>query len=643
MSAPECESVAITVTQAARTPEPFLTVSVTEFPEVGSAGEKLAATVTTNQSGVQVASSEKWCEVSYNPSVSKDNLALTVAANTGAQRTATVTVSVPACEPKQIVVTQLKRLNAACELLTFGVTKAKNPALTGDLAFTFDKNARTLKAMYLKWIKGANPEMMIPTFTHNGEKVLVNGAPVVSGETKISLAEDVELEVVAENGDKKVYTVTLNCPQINTELAVLHMQPASEIVDKENYVDTRIELFDKTPGATGSGWWNTDENGKTIQMRGRGNSTWGLPKKPFRMKFPEKFSPIGLNHAKEKSWVLLAQDMDKSLIRTHIAFSYSRILYNKADNYHDDAAVLFTASSKYVNVYFTGTYYDSSTGRREQKDGDYLGVYQMSDQMERAKGRIEVDKLDDQSPSEDIEGGYIIETDIHEGNFYSALKRVKMSYKYPKDDECKPEQYTYITDFINRAERALYASDYKDRENGWRKYFDEKTLADFVIIKELAGDLDGYTSTYMYKRRGVDKLFFGPIWDCDKGWNNDKRIPHPSYQPLSSLMIHAGFWMPSYVENDWFWRLWEDESFRAFVAKRWADKKAELIAVTNRILDEAPVDMAKAIEANFSVWRFYYQYSDEANMPAKTYSEEIARIRTLTQQRAALLDKLFNK
>lgn len=643
VSAPECESVAITVTQAARTPEPFLTVSVTEFPEVGSAGEKLAATVTTNQSGVQVASSEKWCEVSYNPSVSKDNLALTVAANTGAQRTATVTVSVPACEPKQIVVTQLKRLNAACELLTFGVTKAKNPALTGDLAFTFDKNARTLKAMYLKWIKGANPEMMIPTFTHNGEEVLVNGAPVVSGETKISLAEDVELEVVAENGDKKVYTVTLNCPQINTELAVLHMQPASEIVDKENYVDTRIELFDKTPGATGSGWWNTDENGKTIQMRGRGNSTWGLPKKPFRMKFPEKFSPIGLNHAKEKSWVLLAQDMDKSLIRTHIAFSYSRILYNKADNYHDDAAVLFTASSKYVNVYFTGTYYDSSTGRREQKDGDYLGVYQMSDQMERAKGRIEVDKLDDQSPSEDIEGGYIIETDIHEGNFYSALKRVKMSYKYPKDDECKPEQYTYITDFINRAEQALYASDYKDRENGWRKYFDEKTLADFVIIKELAGDLDGYTSTYMYKRRGVDKLFFGPIWDCDKGWNNDKRIPHPSYQPLSSLMIHAGFWMPSYVENDWFWRLWEDESFRAFVAKRWADKKAELIAVTNRILDEAPVDMAKAIEANFSVWRFYYQYSDEANMPAKTYSEEIARIRTLTQQRAALLDKLFNK
>ena len=204
VSAPECESVAITVTQAARAPEPFLTVSVNEFPEVGSAGDKLTATVTTNQPGVRVASSEKWCEASYNPSAAKNNLALTVAANTGAQRTATVTVSVPACEPRQIVVTQLKKLDTGCDLLTFGITKSKNPALTGDLAFTFDKNARTLKAMYLKWIEGANPEMMIPTFTHNGEKVLVDGVPVVSGETKISLAEDVELEVVAESGDRIV-------------------------------------------------------------------------------------------------------------------------------------------------------------------------------------------------------------------------------------------------------------------------------------------------------------------------------------------------------------------------------------------------------------------------------------------------------
>ena len=106
-------------------------------------------------------------------------------------------------------------------------------------------------------------------------------------------------------------------------------------------------------------------------------------------------------------------------------------------------------------------------------------------------------------------------------------------------------------------------------------------------------------------------------------------------------MIYAGFWMPSYVENDWFQRFWSDETFRAFVAERWAARRDELVALTYRELDRMSAGMAKAVEANFTVWPFYYQYSDEANMPARTYAEEIERIRTLTAERARLLDGLF--
>ncbi|MDE5956364.1 MAG: CotH kinase family protein, partial [Bacteroidales bacterium] len=338
-------------------------------------------------------------------------------------------------------------------------------------------------------------------------------------------------------------------------------------------------------------------------------------------------------------------DMDKSLIRNCIAFEYSRVLFNAAENYHHEKALNFTPCMKLINVYFTGDYYYSDTRETRHLDGEYLGVYQMSDQMQRKPGRIAVDKLKaiDGSDPDKITGGYIIETDIHEGNHYSPYKRVKMTYKYPEDDDYDPAQYSYITDFIGKAENALYSSNFKDPDNGWRRYMDEKTLADYIILKELVQDMDGYTSTYMYKRRGVDKLFFGPVWDCDKGWDNDKRVPHWQYQPLSSLMIHAGFWMNAGMDNDWFQRVWQDETFRAFVAKRWADKKDELLAVTNRLLDEIPAGAAKAIDANFTVWKFYYQYSSEAKMPAKTYPEEIERIRKLTQQRAALLDKLFNQ
>ena len=597
---------------------------------------------------VTVESSADWCgyslmhDAAVNPAGS---LKIIVEENKSADvRTATVTVSAEECEPVTIEVTQDHRILATDkEMTSFSLKKSKNSGLANDIAFKYDEQTRTFSAMYLKWIDGDEPEMLVPTFETDGESVQVNGMDVVSDKTAISFAEDFTVTVVAEDGSTADYNIIFNCPQINTELPVLHMKPDYLISSKDNYVDTYIQLYDKTPESTGEGWWDSAEKGK-IEMRGRGNSTWGLPKKPFRMKFTEKFSPIGLNHAKEKSWVILAQDMDKSLLRTHLAFEYSRILFNAADNYHHEKAVLFTPCSRFINVYLTGDYYDSSTGRTRYMDGEYLGVYQMSDQVQRADGRIAVDKLkaSDGADPEKITGGYVIEADLHEGNHYTS-KGIKLTYKYPEDDDFDQAQYDYITDFINQAEAALYGSNYKDPENGWRKYFDEKTLADFIIVKEFVGDLDGYTSTYMYKRRGYDKLFFGPIWDCDKGWNNDKRVPHYEYQPLESLMIYAGFWMPPYISNDWFQRLWTDETFRAFVAKRWADKKEELKAVTSKVLAEVPADMAKAIEANFEVWPFYYQYSGEANMPAKDYPSEIQRIAKLSSEREALLDRLFNE
>lgn len=615
--------------------------------EAGVKGKTFVLDLYCNRD-VTVESSAEWCtyslmhDAAVNPCGS---LKIVVEANPSVDvRTAEVVLSAEECDPVTIEVTQDHRvLSSDKELKSLSLKKSKNSGLANDITFTFDSKTNTFSAMYLKWIDKTNPEMLVPEFDMEGVSVMVNGQEVESGKTAVSFADDFTVSVVAEDGSAVEYKVTFNCPQINTELPVLHMKPDYLINSKDNYVQTYIELYDKTPESTGEGWWDSAEKGK-IEMRGRGNSTWGLPKKPFRMKFTEKFSPIGLNHAKEKSWVILAQDMDKSLLRTHLAFEYSRILFNPSENYHHEKAVLFTPCSKFINVYLTGQYYDSSTGRTRTMDGEYLGVYQMSDQVQRADGRIAVDKLkaSDGADPEKITGGYVLEADLHEGNHYTN-KGIKFTYKYPEDDDYDQAQYNYISNYLNEAEAALYGSNYKDPENGWRKYFDEKTLADFIIIKEFVGDLDGYTSTYIYKRRGCEKIFFGPIWDCDKGWNNDKRVPHYEYQPLQSLMIYAGFWMPPYVSNDWFQRLWTDETFRAFVAKRWADKKEELKAVTDKVLTEVPENMAKAIEANFDVWPFYYQYSGEANMPAKDYPSEIQRIRTLSADREALLDRLFNQ
>ena len=596
-----------------------------------------------------VESSEEWCVPTLMHDYQKADAGslkiVVLKTDKGQDRTAEVTLSAEGCNDAVITVTQDHLiLSSEKSITSLSLKKAKNTGLKSDVNFTYDPQTKTFSAMYLKWIDTQKPEMFKPTFESTGVEILVNGEAIQSEKTSLSFAEDFKITVKAEDGSEAEYTVSFNCPQINTELPVLHMKPDQLINSKDNYVKTAIVLYDKTPGSTGEGWWNSDEKGK-IEMRGRGNSTWGLPKKPFRMKFSEKFSPIGLNHAKEKSWVLLAHDMDKSLIRTHIAFEYSRIMFNANENYHHEKCLNFTPCSRFINVYLTGKYYYSDTGKTLDLDGEYIGIYQMSDQMERANGRIAVEKLEaaDGDNAEKITGGYIVETDIHEGNKYTAKKNIKMSYKYPKDDDYDQAQYDYIANFLNQVETNLYGSNYKDSAEGWRKYMDEKSLADFIIVKEFAGDMDGYTSTYMYKRRGYDKLFFGPIWDCDKGWDNDVRVPHSQYQPLHSLMLYAGFWMPSSVQNDWFQQVWSDPEFRKFVAARWAEKKGELKAVTEKVLEEVPAQMSKALKANFTVWKFNYQYSSEAKDPAASYEQEIERIRTLSAKREALLDAQFNK
>lgn len=515
-------------------------------------------------------------------------------------------------------------LKSTCNLTSLKL-KASDNGLSKDVVFTLDKKSGTYSAMYLKWIAKDNPEMLIPVFTTDGESVWCGDQKVVSGKTAVAFADDFVLTVKAENGDTQEYSVSFNCPQINTELPVLRLQPETGIISRDTYVKTKLDIY---RSGSDKGVWTSDD--EPVEVRGRGNSTWGLPKKPYRIKFPVKFSPVGLDHAKAKSWVILAHDMDKSLLRNHLAFEISRILFNASENYHNEGAVMFTPCSQFVNVYM---------------NDDYHGVYQMSDQMEVAKGRIDIDRLKavDGSDASKITGGYLVETNIHHDEGYpvsfNSSRGIYMDHKYPKDDDCDIAQYRYMEDFIYKAESILYSYDFKDPQYGWRKWFDEKTLADYMIVKELAGDMDGYTSTYFYKRRGIDKIFFGPVWDVDKGWNNDKREPHGN--TLSQLMIYGGFYMPPYINPDWFHRFWQDEEFRKFVGTRWAQKREALVSKVLSELDSMPKSMSKAIRANFSVWDFDYQYSNEANMPARTYELEIQRMKDLTAQRAELLDKLF--
>lgn len=584
--------------------------------------ETLVATFIINGEKVLVDDSELKGDAALSFA---ENISFTVVAENGKTKTYTISLEwkqkdeeegpVDPTDPYYAVD---KNGSGKCDMSTFKLSSAVNSGLSGTITFSLDQENLTIKGQWQTWIHNDEPDMLIPDFSHTGNRVVVNREVVVPGETKMSFAGDVEFVVVAENGTTKTYTVSLNCPQINNEVPVLRfadISSASKITDKVNYKKTKLNM---SSPLTESGWWG--ENDGEIEMRGRGNSTWGLPKKPYRIKFPVKYSPIGLDHAKERDWVVLGHDMDKSLLRNHIAFEMSRVLFNKEDGYHDPNAVMFVPCSQHVNIYFGENYH---------------GLYQMSDHKEVGEGRLNIEKLTAADTATDlITGGYLLESDVHGDTprFKSSWGGIDFHMYYPKSDDYNSSQSTYIRDYIATVESELQKSMSSSK---WRNYIDEKTMIDFMLVKELAGDYDGFTSTQIYKKRGNPKLYFGPIWDLDKGWDNEVR--KDCYSGSGKLIIYEGFYYAK-----WFQRLWEnDATFKANVIKRWNEKKQAMYDVIMKELNEKPAQMAKAIEANFSVWQFYYQKSNEAKMPAKTYELEIERMKTLTDKRMTQLNNLL--
>lgn len=516
---------------------------------------------------------------------------------------------------------------ATCEISSFSLPASSNSFLDKDIVFEKDSTSNELIAYYLKWIDAPIPQVrFIPSFTFDGMSLLLNGKEIVSGQDEVDFSSDLSI-IVKSKSKTKEHKIRLICPQINTEIPIIRIAANVDSITREEYTSAKAVLYNPE---TGQYEWDAEKD--NVRIKGRGNSTWLLPKKPYRIKFPEKVSPFGLTHTKAKDWVILAHDMDKSLLRNHLAFTVASNLFNEND-YQGKPYKVFSPSSIFVNVYFNDIYY---------------GVYQLTDQIEKGDGRVDVESLGTKQGDEPsiIKGGHLLEmvykVDDYSINF-TTNSGIRIDHKYPKDDDHTAAQYRYIEQFVNEAEDVLYSDSFTDKDEGWRKFFDEQSLIDFIIVKEFVGDMDGYIGTRLFKKRDYDKLCFGPVWDMDKAWGNDIRVPFPDYPPSGSLMIFGGFRTPGNSSYDWFMRMWEDKELRKSVNERWKAKRDELIDLVINEVDTRKDSMSKSILANYKIWPYDEQLCLDASIPQNNYDAELEHIKQITYNRARLLDALLSE
>ena len=397
----------------------------------------------------------------------------------------------------------------------------------------------------------------------------------------------------SDGDDSKFYQLT-NLPTV-----VINTSGAQEITSKEVEISSNVYIISQD----GTDLLATSQTG----VRGRGNASWGFPKKPYRLKFDSKQSPLGAP-ASAKKWTLISNYGDKSLLRNVMAFEVSRRVGQS-----------YTPFCHPVDLIV---------------NGEYRGCYQLCDQVEAAKGRV------------DAKDGYLIEIDAYaydEDVWFGSSYGIPVTVKHPDEDDITSEQLAFIGGFFNKMEAAVFASNFTDDNEGYRKYLDLDSFLRNFIVGEFGGNTDTYWSVYMYKDAADGKLYTGPAWDYDLGFENDYRT-YP-INSLSDYIYASRGSVASEAVRSMVTRIVKnDPAAKARLVEIWETALAEGgLSELNAYLDEKAAMLQESQELNFKRWKILDEYVHMNFQALGSYEAEVGTVRTYITERLKTFDQLVRR
>lgn len=387
-------------------------------------------------------------------------------------------------------------------------------------------------------------KVLIATFETLATNVLVNQDSQISSVTENDFSQPITYSLGFGQGFEKNFVVIL---EWGNKLPQLYIETEDEmpIVSKDDYIQARLTI---------DGVGEFDDFEADTEIRGRGNSTWGRPKKPYRIKLNKKASILGLKEA--KNWVLLANHFDETLMLNAVAMKIGGLL-----------------GSQYVNhiipVELT-------------INGVFMGNYNLTEQVEEDDNRVAVKN-----------GGQLLELDSHfdeDWKFKSAGYNMPVMVKYPKlknySSEEAEEELNLIKDEYEAFESKVFSSDFPNTD--YLDLFDQEAFVDYLIVYMLTAnrEINHPKSTFLHKTNG-GKYTMGPIWDFDWAFSFDGVGKHfnTATEPLltnTNSMIGAVF----------FSRLLSDPSTKQLLMQRWSEFKSTHFDALMGYVD----DYAKLIE-----------------------------------------------
>lgn len=305
-----------------------------------------------------------------------------------------------------------------------------------------------------------------------------------------------------------------------------------------------------------------------LTIRGRGNSTWQMPKKPYKLKFENKTSLLGL--PKSKHFALLAYNGSQVWNSALTGFEISRRV-----------GMPWTPNIVPVELVL---------------NGEYEGVYFLIETIKIEPDRLNIfEQEDGETDPEIIPYGWLLEIDNnlddYQHRFMEREDGTEIRFTFKAPEVLSEPQNAYITNELENINFLIYNSSLYYPV--WTEYLDISSLVKYFICREMLHNYDGYSGSFYLHKDKVEnaKWTFGPMWDFSCFTTNKDAY----------LLIDPKF--PEWGEWHWMKKIMEYPAFTEAFKKEWTafyspEKMEDIISC----MREPFAGLQPAFDANNRRW-----------------------------------------
>ena len=372
-----------------------------------------------------------------------------------------------------------------------------------------------------------------------------------------------------ESGETETISVVKNNyleDSLKTDLPIVKIFADEKINTKETWLDAAISI---------------DTIIYNAHIKGRGNSTWIFPKKPYTFKFESKQSVLGMPASKK--WILLANYRDRTLIRNAVSLELARLFDFE-----------WVPQGRFVEVFL---------------NDKHLGNYYLVEKVEVGKNRLNI------GPD-----GFLLELDAHyddEYKFKSGYWHYPVNIKYPSEPDSA--QFAYIESYIDTLEQSLHA---KQKIYNYREYLDQSSFARYYLFNEVLEnhEITFPNSVFVYKDSD-SPLMAGPPWDYDCSTFRT---------PTDSLTLKRSVW---------YYHLFDKPDFVRVVKQEWQTYRTHLYKLSDYI-DSLALVVEKSNAINYRKWPIHID--DPNGDEDLSFEDAIDRMKNNFYKRLENVDRLIN-